>query len=183
VTLFDNGNGILGIRIGEGRFTSVEFKSIWSDLDTTSSDENYTNLGTDSSTDAGAVLNNSTLDDFAGLGASRIDYVEGGGYFFGMVLNEDLNTYRGVLAMDEDGEGVTKLIELADVVASYNDVDKFLDGDESTDYNTNGYDQFSSNYIGMAFGTEEGNDWAGYPGSTGFDYETTAYNYEFMIGG
>ena len=175
VTVFANDNDTLGIRIGEGYITNVAFGSRWDETDDLSIDDVRNNQSIDDS----LSKNYESLMKGADFGPDSIRYVEGGGYFFGMVLNTDQTTYRGILAMDEDGEGVTKLIELADVVASYNDVENFLDGDQSTDY---GYDQFSTAYIGMAFGTEGGGDWAGYPGLTGFDYDTTADNYQLMFG-
>jgi len=169
LTIFANDDNTLGIRIGEGYITNVQFHTDWVEVDDLVND--YTNYG---SSDATQGKGYESLDTAADFGDSSIRFVEGGGYFFGMVLNTEQTAYRGVLAMDEDGEGVTKLIELADVVASYNDVDNFLDGSQSSD---SGYNEFTSAYIGMAFGTD-GGDWAGYPGSTGFDYYTTAGNYE-----
>ena len=107
VQLFDGGDGMLGIRIGEGDITSVHFE---------------TNVYYDGfSSDYGSNL--TATDDFIGdnngdFNNSAIDIVDGGGYFFGMLDVEGDGSYVGMLAMDEDGEGVTKFIKL-DGVTDY----------------------------------------------------------------
>ena len=171
LTVFVNDNNTLGIRIGEGYITNVSFHSDWVEVDDLVND--FRNDGSD---DASQSKGYTSLNDYANFEESSIQFVEGGGYFFGMVLNEDQNSYRGVLAMDEDGEGVTKLIELVDVYASYNDVDYYLNEGDAD----HGYNDFSSAYIGMGYGNE-GGGFAGYAGSTGFDYETNADNYAFVV--
>lgn len=169
LTLFANGDdgvsiddGILGIRIGEGRINSVQFKSNWTDNDT-----DIGNVDTSYSGDS-AYSNDSADDGYSiNFDSTRVDFVDGGGYFFGMVINDDGETYRGMIAMDKDGEGVTKLIELADVIADFEDVTNYIN-DTSYDGSTIGYDEFSANYIGIASGYVYNSD--------GFDYSNTVTN-------
>ncbi len=143
--LFNDGNGLLGIRIGEGMITAVHFDSATDRYDRYD-DGGWIYTGDSSTADAGHP---GTLYDNQNFDNGSIQWAEGGGYFFGMVLNDDEQTYRGVLAMDTDGEGVTKLIELADVTATDDNVNNFLDSDG--DFEDVGYDEFNANYIASAY--------------------------------
>jgi hypothetical protein len=142
---------LLGIRIGEGYLTNVTFKSIYDQYEDNGVNADYSQGDI---TDSAFISKNydSYLDKNIDFDLTRLGFVEGGGYFFGMVEDEN-GDYRGLLAMDEDGEGVTKLIELADVSS---------------------YDEFSPNYIGENDAPEGLLD---YYDASGFSYNLTAYHY------